>query len=316
MSNIQFENYNNLQHYCNKLGLYGNDEFIRWLKDIVNTKVQMVQYKGLPDKLTSKIVETALLFNNFLCLYKSEELGEIILARYRFGGDFDIYWQPTKVEILTLTGKVIKTNVPFEDIILVRDNLMDIIPFITLKGWLDKIIEMEKTLDVMVRIARFPLVLSGDKSEVAQLKVLLKKNYNCEPIVIGDKNLRNRLESNDINLPVKLSEVYEILDKYKNLALASIGIYGVDSKRERVVTSEIESNNDYVDFVYTGMLEERRRWIDEANKRWGLNIEVVEVYDINTQEDIELETERTKAIETAKVEAENKLIKEEGTEND
>lgn len=289
-------NYNQLQYYLNKQGVENNTDFLRWVKSIMNTKVEMFRYKNLPNGLDNKIIEKALLFNNFLCWWYKEELGGLILCRYICDSDFNMYWLPKRVTLLTLSGITIANNIPFEDIILCRDNTLDIIPFITIKSWLDKIIEVEKTIDINLRISRFPLILKGEKSETAQLKQLIKKMYQCDGIVIGSRDLTGRLESNDIHLPTKLNELYDLEMKYKQLCLESIGIYSQGDKRERLITGEVSANNDYVNFVYTGMRDERKDWIDKVNNKWGLDIKLVETYDTNALEEIELEKIENQAL--------------------
>lgn len=194
--------------------------------------------------------------------------------------------------MLSLSGKSLAIGVPYEDIVIVRDNPSDIIPFVTLNSWLNKILDKEKTLDILMRLVRMPTILVGDKEQAGMLKQLMKKTYEYDGFAIGSKNFKSHVEQFDIRMPVQLSDVYELIEKYKNLALNSMGIYGVDEKRERIVTSEVMANNDFTDFIYTGMYRERQRWVKEANEKWGLNIILHETYVDNQEDDIDI-TKRT-----------------------
>lgn len=302
-------NYYNLEDYLKKNIADCSDEYLRWAKDIINTKVSMFDYEGLPDGLTSEIVETALMFNNFLCLYKSESLG-IVLCRYAFGGEFDMYWKPISVNLLTLSGKPIAFNVPYADIIPFRDNRMDIIPFITLSGYISKIIEQEKTLGILVKLVRFPTILTGSKEQMTMLKSLLKKNADCDGFTIADKGFKDHIEQFPIQLPCKLDEAYELMDKYKSMALASMGIYSAKEKAERLISSEVSSQNDYTDFIYNGMTTEREAAIKEANRRWGTSMKLRESYVENIKDEQEL-TARGVLLES---EAESEGGKDNGTD--
>lgn len=288
MNNETYYNYNNLRAYIDKLGIQCPDDYFRWFKDVVGTKVTMFYYDNLPGTLTSEITENALMFNNFLCLWYDKGLGQVILCRYRFGGTYDIYWKPVTVDLLSLSGKSLAIGVPYEDIVIVRDNPSDIIPFVTLNSWLNKILDKEKTLDILMRLVRMPTILVGDKEQAGMLKQLMKKTYEYDGFAIGSKNFKSHVEQFDIRMPVQLSDVYELIEKYKNLALNSMGIYGVDEKRERIVTSEVQANNDFTDFIYTGMYRERQRWVKEANEKWGLNIILHETYVDNQEDDIDI----------------------------
>lgn len=305
-----FYDYNNLQQYCDKLGLCYDGEYLRWLKDIVNTKVQLFSYKGLPKGLTPKIVEMALLFRNFLCWYKSDMYGEEpILCIYRCGSDYDLYWQPRYVELLALNGKSIATRVPFEDIVLCRDNEMDIIPFLTLNSWIEKIIEMERTLSINVQLLRLPTIFTGDKSQVATFQAMFKSIMNFKPFAVASKQVVDSLQAIKIDLPCQPSEMYDLIEKYRNLALASVGIYSSDTKRERLITAEIQASNDFADIIYQGMVKERKEWVKNVNEKYGLHIELIETYNLLHEDNVKDKAQETKAVEEEKAKAQN-LIKD------
>lgn len=281
-----FYNYNNLEAYMNKMQLDYDATWLRWVKEIINTKLIMFKYDNLPSPdLTSEIMERALMFNNFLCGYKDPTLG-FIICRWRCGSVYNLYWRPERVNLYTLSGQSIRMDVPYNEIVLFRDNPMDIIPFLTLNSWIEKIIEKEKTLDSVFDWLSMPLILTGDKDQVNALKQLMKKSIKRDPFVAAGKGYKDHVEQFDIKLPAELEQIYNIMKKYKGMAMASIGIYEVDEKRERIVTAEIQSQNDFVDMVYMGMYDERKRFIKEVNERWGYNITLREAYEENREANV------------------------------
>ena len=296
----QYFNYNNLQTYVNQIGISYDGQWFRWVKDIINTKVGMFNYVNLPKGLTSDIIERALMFNNHLCMYKPKGLDEVILCRWVNSGNYDMYWYPKTVSLLTLTGKPLAQDVPFEDVVLCKDNRLDIIPFLTLNSWIEKIIELEKTFDIIIKLIRFPTVITGDKEEVAQLKQLLKKNADCEGFLIAGKNFTNNMEQYNISIPCSPTELYEMIDKYKDMTLSSMGIYSVDEKRERIVTEEIEASNDFVDFIYQEMVNCRQEMVDQVNEKFGLDIQLIETYDMNKQAELDLQAKELETLENIK----------------
>lgn len=300
-ADIEFFNFMNMDDTFKRYGLTLAGDELRYIKDIIATKVSMFQYDGLPEGLTSEILERALMFTNFLCFYKSDEYG-LILAKYRSNSVYNLYWKPLTVNIQALNGTPIAYNVPYEDIVLVRDNSLDIPPFLTTRHWIDRIMDKEKTLDCLIKWGRVPAILTGDKEQTAALKQVIKKAIDADPFAIGSKNFKDHLEQFDVTLPLDITKVYELMDKYHNMALASIGIYSVDVKRERIVTSEIMANNDYVDFVYTAMYDERKRFVEECNSRFGTNIKLREIYVENQEDNIKLTEDTAIAKEAGKVE--------------
>lgn len=306
-----YYNYNNLEDYLSKSQICYDGQWLRWVKDIINTKITMFNYDNLPGKkLTSEIMEKALMFNNFLCGWVNP-FGEFMICRYRFGSIFDEYWKPIKVTLMTLTGKPLAYEVPYSDIVLFKDNPMDIIPFLTLNSYIESIISKEKTLDNIFDWISLPAVFAGDPAQAKELKTLMSKTSSRKPWVVASKNFKDHLEQFDIKLPVELEEVYNIIKKYKGMAMASMGIYEVDEKRERIVTSEIEAQNDYVDFVYQGMFNERTRFINECNERYGFNMRLRETYVENQQDGIELKRQTAMAEKAPDIKIEKMKLEEE-----
>ena len=312
MGDATYYNYMNLESYLNKMGLCYDADWLRWVKDIINTKVTMFSYKIDPKyELTSEIIERALMFNNFLCAADVPGLG-FGVYRWRCGSTFNRYWKPEKVGLMTLTGKSVAWDYPYEKIVLLRDNPMDIIPFLTLNSYINKIIDKEKTLDSIFAWISLPMILAGDKEQATTLKNIMKKSLTREPFIVGSKGFKDHLESFDIKLPVELQEVYDIMKKYRGMALASMGIYEVDEKRERIVTSEIQAQNDYVDMVYTGMYNERKRFVDECKRMFGVDITLEESYVQNQNDEIEIkeraaEAEKKPDIQIAEIKAQGEV---------
>lgn len=291
----QFYNYNNLESYCNQKGLKYDGTYFRWVKDIIDIKLSMFSYDNVEEyELSSDIMERALMFNNFLCGYDVPGIG-FGIYRWRADSIFNRYWRPETVSLLTLSGKMAKEQVPYNDIVLFRDNRLDIIPFLTLNSWIEKIIEKEKTLDDIFTWLSLPLIIAGDKEHKTEFKAIMNKAISRQPFIAGTKGFKDHVEAFDIKLPVELADVYDILKKYRGMALASMGIYEVDEKRERIVTSEIEAQNDYVDMVYTDMYNERKRFVEECNKRFGTKMILRESYVENQNDSIQIQKRRAMA---------------------
>lgn len=312
MGDQVFYNYNNLQEYVNKLGLSYDADYFRWVQAIIITKLGMFSYENVEQyELNSDIMERALMFNNFLCGYDVKGIG-FGIYRWRANSVFNRYWRPETVELMTLTGKNVANRVPFKDIVLFRDNRLDLTPFLTLNAWIEKIQEKERTIDSIFNWLSLPVIISGDKQQVVEFKQLIKKAITREPFAISGKGFKDHVEMFNINLPVQLEEVYTIMKKYRGMALASMGIYEVDEKRERIVTSEIEAQNDYVDMVYTGMYNERKRFVQECNEKFGTNIVLKETYTENQNDSIRIQERRARAekapdVDIAHIKAEGEI---------
>lgn len=279
--------------------------YIRYVHDIVNTKISMFKVKNIEriDGLTDQILFTALMFCNNLCFYKRPGLGWI-LCYYVTGSKYTYYYRPEKVNLIAFNGARIAEDVDFKDIILVRDNTMDIIPFLVIADYVSRIIEIENSIFKVLKVASLPLALVGPKKMAAQLKVIAKEMGSDKPFICGDDSLPDTLKGFNINVPVQPLDIYELKQKYRNECLSSLGIYSVEEKRERIVTQELVNQNDYTDFVYQGTKMELERMIKEMNsKDKELDWSLVEAYEVNVKEGIEEDAMKAHAVEKAKVDA-------------
>lgn len=279
--------------------------YIRYIHDIVNTKISMFKIKNIEkvDGLTDQILFTALMFCNNLCLYKRPGLGWV-LCYYVTGSEYSYYYRPEKVNLIAFNGARIAEDVPYKDIVLVRDNIMDIIPFLVIADYVSKIIEIENTIFKVLKVASLPLALVGPKKMAAQLKVIAKEMGSDKPFICGDDTLPDTLKGFNINVPVQPLDVYELKQKYRNECLSSLGIYSVEEKRERIVTQELVNQNDYTDYVYQGCKMELERMIKEMNEKDSeLDWSLVETYEVNVKEGIKEDAMKAGAVEKAKVQA-------------
>lgn len=291
VNNQEYYDFFNLNSYIEKSKIKGLDmSSIRYLKDYVNTFISMFKYKNLPNKkMKSRIVETALCFNNHLCWYENTVYNDGIICRYVPEGQFDEYWQPLTVTLITLSGKTIGTNIKFEDIVVMRDNSMDIIPFIVLNAYINEIKNIENTLHKNIKQAKMPSFFTGDKNMVATFNKIIEKCEKDDVFAITSKEVAQAFNQYDIHFPIESQALIEIMKNYMNWTDNSMGIYASSTqKKERLLAGEVESQNDKVDTIYQDRLSNRRTWIDDVNEKFHHNIELVESYKQYTQDHIKL----------------------------
>ena len=302
MSDSWYYDFMNLNHAVSKALVNGRLPYeIHYVKDIMSTSMSMFKVKNIEriPNLTSQIFEMALMFNFNLCTYKHPALGWI-LCRYIYGSNFNEYLRPDYVNLVALNGMSIAENVPFKDIVLVRDNSMDIIPFICINEYLAKIHRVEETVFKTLAIASLPIALVANKKMANQLKQVAKNLGNSDPFITGDDSLLDIVKGFNIDVPVSPLDIYELKQKYRNECLSSLGIYSVEEKRERIVTQELVNQNDFTDFVYQDRKMERKRWVDEMNKRDpSLELELIEEYEVKVKENIKDDAAKAHAVAKA-----------------
>lgn len=285
-----------IKEYMIKEGI--DDSAFKYIKDIIDVKIGMFRYEGLPNDITSDIIETSLTFFGNLCWYKNPAVG-FVLCKFTTNGIKSLNNLPEKVNLEAMNGSKIAYNVPFKDVVVLKDNSLGLPPILTIRQYLNQILTIEDSLFKILNIATLPLALIGDKKQASALKQVASKLGYKNPFIIGDSKLLDEVKSFDIRVPINPLDVYDLKSKYRNECLASLGIYSVEQKRERIVTQELRNQNDYVDFIYTSLVNQRKKSIEDCNAKFGTSIKLIETYDINMDATIDEEARKARAIAEA-----------------
>lgn len=265
----------NLNHYVNEQMLENKLIDFRFFKDIIDVKTSMFSYENIEDIIEPDMVEPIICFNNCLCLYKSPSLG-VVLCKY-VTNTLDYNNLPLTYDLYSISGTLVGEGVNKKDIVKVKDNKLDIPPFITLMAWIEHITKVETTLDANLTVARLPATFVGDKKLITSFNQLIKKAINGEPFTVGTSDLKGKFQQFNIDLPIDPEKLIELYKNYFNFTLQSMGIAGTNTqKRERLLVGEVQSQNEYTDFIYEELLYNRTKWINEANKKFGTNIKLIE----------------------------------------
>lgn len=289
----------NRQNLLDRLKITGIGVSFRNLINFIEGRIAQFSYKGLEPDLPPYILREALMFNNRLCFYKSKTFG-IVLCRYLPLGTYDLYWRPEKVDLLALNGKTIATGVDFKDVVLVKDNKMDIIPFLWLSEYFEKMDNIENTLMKDIDILKLPAVFKGNEKMVSSFNTIIDKALNFKPFAVADKMGAESFEMFDINLPVSPEELLSLYKNYKNLALESLGISGTETqKRERLLVGEVESQSEYKNYKYEDFRDCQLTWIKEYNEKFDRKVELIETFVKFKEEHFELDADQAKLIAEA-----------------
>lgn len=284
----------NLNHALNKAMLKDKNIQFRYLKGFVNQKIALFRYKGIEDILPLDNLEELITFNNHLCGYNSNVYGTVI-CKYIDKGELDLYGIPTKVDLISFTGQPIAYDVLFKDIVLIRDNILDIPPITYLTEYIEKMQSIEGTLFSNLELLKLPATFTMNKKLMSSFNKMIENAINLRPIALADDSIVDSFKQFDINFPVQPESLLELWKNYRNFTLQSIGISGSDTqKRERLLVGEVQSQEEYTDFTYEEMKYMRQQFVEDMNNKLGSHIELVEMRKEYVEEKIEETAEQNR----------------------
>lgn len=235
--------------------------------------LSVFEWENLPDSMSARFLENCLYWYGKAAIVKDDTLG-IINTKCTPSESLNIYGEATEYHCYS-TGY----DADFElgDMVYVRNNLEALPTDSTIQIFAQRLYEVERTIDVNIKAQKTPVFILCDEKQRLTLKNVYEKFDGNEPVIFGKKGL----DADDIKtLRTDAPFVADKLEEYKrnvwSEALSFLGINNVmTEKKERLVTGEVEANNQLIDLSAQVMLLTRQLAAEQFNKLYpGHNISV------------------------------------------
>ena len=235
----------------------------------------------------SRFLEQTLYENGRACFVKDDELGYLALA-VNPSDKLNVYRLPIRVMALSIGYN---KNYDFDDIVYIMNNELQKPTMTSLELFAYRLYETERTIDINLLAQKTPILIEGDSKTILTLKNVYMQYSGNVPFVFGNKqfDISNKLNVLKTDAPY----IVDKLDIHKhqifNDALTILGIDNANTdKKERLITNEVESNEQLITYYLNCWYKTRKKACDEINKKFGLNIKVVlnkEVIDLLKETD-------------------------------
>lgn len=235
--------------------------------------LSLFEWENLPESMNERFLEQCLYWSGKAAIVNDENLG-IINTKCTPSESLNIYGEATHYHCYS-TGY--DAEFPLDDMVYVRNNLEALPTDATIQLFAQRLYEAERTIDVNIKAQKTPVIILCDEKQRLTMKNVYMKFDGNEPIIYGKKGL----DIDDIKvLRTDAPFVADKLEEYKrnvwSEALSFLGINNVmTEKKERLVTGEVDANNQMIDLSAQTMLLTRELAAEKFNRLWpGRNISV------------------------------------------
>lgn len=255
-----------------------------------NLAINRFTWENLPLGLTSRIMEENLINHGMVMMFKTKG-GGLLALPCKGVQDFNVYFEPTAYNVF---GNRFNKNIDVEDGIVIRNNATGYGDRETLLSFSEKLNEVEQTMDVNLFQQNTPYIVLCDEKERLTFKNIFKQVKEFKLAIYGRKGL-SISESNILN--TKSDYLLDKLQSHKlaltNELLTFLGINNNNiEKKERLITDEVNANNDFVLVNIDHMYDERKKAVDEINVKFGTKI-TVKKREVEQVGEIHEDTKRT-----------------------
>jgi hypothetical protein len=238
-----------------------------------NIAFNMFTWEGLPDGIKPQYIERLLFSQGKAIFVKDPNLKHICLQANPSDG-LNVYGEYQNWYAWGSNGYNEKYGI--DECVIIRNNMLMTNTKDQILIYSNKLTDIERTMDVNVKAQKTPKIIACDDKDILTFKNMIKQIDDNFPSIYASKQLNiNAIQVLDTNSPYVVDKLTDYRHDVTNEALTFLGINNSNTdKKERLVTNEVDSNNEYIECNIGYMLESREKACIEINKMFSLNISV------------------------------------------
>lgn len=267
--------------------MYINDDtYIDYLERLKKIAISLFEWKNLPESMDARFLELALYYTGQAAMLEGDG-GVLINTKACTAGDINIYELPTSINCYSVgfnkTKKVFDGFVAdgvdkSEYAVHVLNNLNRCATAYTIELFAYRMYLAQRTADINISVNKMPFIITTDENQRLTMENLFNQIDANKPAIFGDKDSLSNLKEAVKVLPTNPPYIADKLLDYKkqifNEALEFLGINYLSEKKERLISNEVNSNNELINLNLQSYLVPRQKAAEEFNRLFGTNVEV------------------------------------------
>lgn len=259
--------------------LMNSQTYMDYLERMKKIALSMFEWVNLPDTMNERYLEMCLYYKGQAALLYDEDYG-FINTQAADSGYINIYGLPTKINCYSFSYNKMRelyvsgTNLPAEEeCILVMNNFQRVPTASTISLYAERLTEAQRAADINIKAQKTPVLLLTDKNQELTLRNIYAQYDGNSPVIIGDKSLLNEKNITSVSTEAKFvaNDIREYMTSIWNDFLCFLGINNLSTeKKERLITSEANSNNELINMNMQSYLIPRKQACKEFNAKFGL----------------------------------------------
>lgn len=258
--------------------LMNNQTYIDYLERMKKICLSLFEWENLPPSMNARFLEMCLYYNGQGALLYDDDYG-YINTMASDGGYINIYGLPTEVTCYSYRfnqrRSLYMTDTGEEkgkECILVMNNYERIPTQTMVTLFAKRLCDAQRTADVNISSARFPVLITTDQKQYFTLKKMYEEYDGNTPAIFADKNVisPDALKALKTDAPFIVNDIMDYKREIWNEFLTTLGISNLSEKRERLISNEVDSNNELVNLNLQSQLIPRKEACKQFNEKYGL----------------------------------------------
>ena len=238
-----------------------------------NIALSAYKWEGLPDTCNARFLEDTL-FHYGQAVFVNDPEMSFLNLKVTAADRLNVYNEPLAYTAYSTGYNKIYSA---DDCVFIRNNLMNKSTDSTIMMYAERIAKIEMAIDINVQAQKTPILIRCDEKTKTTLENIYNQYTGDSPVIFGHKALQDKpLDVLITGSPFVADKLREEKRALWNECLEFLGFNTnpADKKKERLIVSEVDSNNEQIDIQAATMLLCREMACEAINKMFGLNVSV------------------------------------------
>lgn len=241
--------------------------------------INRFNWQNLPKSVDTRFMEVALYQYALVVIFEDDVTGKLLAARATPGQGYDMNQNPLSYRIMplqtgTLPQHLRNLELSARKCVPVWANAFRIPDYDIVSFYSSRMAQTERTIDINLKAARLTKFLAVDENMRLTVENINRMLENGEYAVSVTKQVGAALEDMvkvlDMGVhPEQIERLSVVRDRFWNNLMGLMGINNANQdKKERLVASEVEGNDDQVGNFRRINLNWRQKAADQITEMW------------------------------------------------